>query len=114
MDRRRARTSEKAFFSGIGITAIALELRRTESAVMQQIQALNLYKKSDAHQESRGRMIVCACGVRTKQIVSFAISASPYSNTSLRSEIFPNHPISTALFTFCHIIRMAVNSKART
>lgn len=33
------------FYGGIGITAIALELRRTESAVMQQIQSLNLYEK---------------------------------------------------------------------
>lgn len=36
---------KELFYGGIGITAIALELRCTESAVMQQIQALNLYEK---------------------------------------------------------------------
>jgi hypothetical protein len=38
-------TLKHLFHNNIGITEIALELQRTEVAVMQQIQALNLYEK---------------------------------------------------------------------
>lgn len=49
------------FHDGVGITAIALELQRTESAVIQQIEAMDLFgrkKKTSSPRQPR-----CLCSV---------------------------------------------------
>ena len=72
MDRERTYWTEddketlKALFSqNVGITEIALILQRTEVAVMQQIQSLNLYEK--VRRQSAKKQEGCLCKYCTLQ-----------------------------------------------
>ena len=53
------------FYENVGITEIALTLRRTEVAVMQQIQSLNLYEK--VRRQSAKKQEGCLCKQCTLQ-----------------------------------------------
>ena len=53
----------KLFREGEGITAIAIRLQRTEPAIMQQIEKMDLYrrKESPARRKSTHKHPVCLC-----------------------------------------------------
>jgi len=53
----------KLFREGEGITAIAIRLQRTEPAIMQQIEKLDLYrrKESPARRKSTTKSPICLC-----------------------------------------------------
>lgn len=50
---------KRLFEAGIGISEIALELKRTEEAVMQQIHTMNLYER--VRRPNRGKKSECLC-----------------------------------------------------
>lgn len=51
------------FDSGVGITEIALELGRTEPAIMQQIEKLDLFdRKENPRRQRAARQLNCLCG----------------------------------------------------
>lgn len=53
----------KLFHEGQGITAIAIRLQRTEPAIMQQIEKMDLYRRKDAPMRRRStpKPPVCLC-----------------------------------------------------
>lgn len=53
----------KLFREGEGITAIAIRLQRTEPAIMQQIEKLDLYrrKESPVRRKSTSKLPACLC-----------------------------------------------------
>lgn len=53
------------FYEGEGITAMALELQRTEPAICQQIEKLDLYGRKEApiRRKSEPKSPVCLCAV---------------------------------------------------
>lgn len=53
-------TLVRKFNEGEGITAMALELQRTESAVIQQIEAMDLFGRKKKHSVSRQPCCLCA------------------------------------------------------
>lgn len=52
---------EHLFHTGIGITAIAIQLQRTEPAVAQQIEKQDLYQRSLYRQRRRSSRERCGC-----------------------------------------------------
>lgn len=53
-------TLVRKFNEGDGITAMALELQRTESAVIQQIEAMDLFGRKKKHSAPRQPCCLCA------------------------------------------------------
>lgn len=55
---------EYLFYTGVGITAIAIQLQRTEPAVAQQIEKLDLYQRKLNQQRKRSSKgnYGCLCG----------------------------------------------------
>lgn len=53
------------FHEGIGITAMAIQLQRTEPAIIQQIEKLDLYNRKEAPSRRRSSLkeSVCLCSV---------------------------------------------------
>ncbi len=53
----------KLFHAGEGITAIAIRLQRTEPAIMQQIEKMDLYRRKDApkRRKSTPKPPACLC-----------------------------------------------------
>ena len=49
------------FFSGVGLTTIALELRRTEMAVVQQLCQLGLFSPQNSPRKKRKKDCQCLC-----------------------------------------------------
>lgn len=56
----------KLFRQGEGITAIAIKLQRTEPAIMQQIEKMDLYRRKEApmRKKSEPKPPVCLCDNR--------------------------------------------------
>lgn len=52
---------EHLFFTGVGITEMAVRLQRTEPAVIQQIEKQDLYQRSQYHQRRRNPRGHCGC-----------------------------------------------------
>lgn len=52
---------EHLFHTGIGITAIAIQLQRTEPAVAQQIERQDLYQRRQYRQRRRSPKERCSC-----------------------------------------------------
>lgn len=52
---------EHLFFTGVGITEMAVRLQRTEPAVIQQIEKQDLYQRSQYHQRRRNPREHCGC-----------------------------------------------------
>ena len=77
---------KERFCEGIGISAIALELQRTESAVIQQIEKLNLFnrssynKHSEASHSSTGECRCCDCTCETVACPRFNSESHKDSN----------------------------------
>lgn len=57
-ERRRL---EQLFYSGTGITEIAIQLQRTEPAVAQQIEKQDLYQRQINRQRKKGNRDHCVC-----------------------------------------------------
>ena len=55
------KTLSSAFYDGMGITEMALKFQRTEPAIMQQIEQMDLYERAVHPVRRRKKKCVCLC-----------------------------------------------------
>ncbi len=61
---------KKLFYAGVGITEIAVQLQRTEPAVFQQIEKMDLYGRKENPQRRRNSCKEAVCLCRDCQFVT--------------------------------------------
>lgn len=69
----------RMFYDGSGITEIAILLQRTEPAVIQQIEKMDLYqRKENPTRRDPSKAPGCLCG-RCKEDCAFCLRCDPYA-----------------------------------